>query len=214
MHHQSRFNALAALAAVVVCIVVVGACTREAQFDKAVARLRDIDSSLPFVDAGYIYYTRSDDEGRRLHCRRAIEAGSREEILFDSSSTFVGAYAVSPDSRWLAVSRETELDRWRIELRDLETGMSTLIEDADFSVAFGDDGTLFYAALDDDNTPRTVMSLQPAQRVHRVVMKGSDEVLVAPVDGKAAVFVLGAGSGRGAGGGAGTPKMRMLASPM
>ena|SRR5688572_11432 len=193
------------VAFVIALVVTVGACARDAEFDKAVARLRDIDSSLPFVDAGHIYYTRTDDEGRRLHCRRAIAAGSREEILFDSSSTFVGSYAVSPDSRWLAVSSEIALDRWRIELRDRETGISLQIDDADFSVAFGDDGTLFYAALDDDNTPRTVMSVEPARRTERIVLEGKDEVLVAPVDGKPAVFVLG---------GAGMPKMRSLASPL
>jgi protease II len=175
-------------------LLVVGACApSSSDYEKAIARLRDIDSERPYVAGDHVYYTRVDDDGVRLHCRRSVTAGSSEEILFrddELTSRWLGSMQVSPDSRWLAVSTETARDRWSLILKDLETGELTEVSDnSDFSLAWDKSGTLYYAQLDETNTPRTVVAVTPKKKPRVVHREKEREVMVAPVDDDAALFI-------------------------
>jgi len=161
-------------------------------YEQAIARLRDVDTDRPYVAGEYIYYARVDD-GVRVHYRRGTAPDAPEEVLFrddELAAPFLGSMQVSPDSRWLAVSTETARDRWSLILKDLETGeIATSIDGTDFSLAWDQSNTLYFAKLDESNTPRTVVAIKPKKSARVIHQEKEREVLVAPVDDDAAVFI-------------------------
>jgi hypothetical protein len=171
----------------------------ERAFDAALVRLRDVEKAeVPYVASGHIYYTKLDAEGRRVHCRRGIAPGSEEQVLLEAGAVgagSLGAFELSPDQRWLAFSTRSAGDRYTLRFKDLQSGdLSPPIEGTDFGVAWDAKGTLYYAALDDDDRPSKVFAVQPGITTGRVKPRlvhedKNHEVLVAPVDDEAALFV-------------------------
>jgi len=134
---------------------------QEKIFDEMVGRIKQDDSSVPYLDNGYYYYTRYE-EGKEypVYCRKkgSLEAG--EEVLADVNQMaegheyyHVGGLSVSPDNRYLAVGIDTVSRRkYTIHIKDLSTG--EMLDDripltTGGSTWAGDSKTLFYTQKDD-----------------------------------------------------------------
>jgi len=146
-------------------------------YDEFVARIKQDDSSVPYRDRGYWYYTRfetgkdypvharrADGEGvDALSIQRANEAGdfAGEQVLLDVNALAegkdyyqAGALAVSQDNRLLAYAEDLNGRRqYTVRFRDLETGetLPDTIAGVAPNLVWADDGkTLFYVENDPD----------------------------------------------------------------
>ncbi|MEE4302838.1 MAG: S9 family peptidase, partial [Wenzhouxiangella sp.] len=157
---------------------------REKLFGEMRSRIVEDDSSVPYLDRGYWYYTRFE-AGREypIHARRRGSMDAEEEILLDVNRLAeghdfysVGDRDVSMSGRYLAWLEDTVGRRqYRLHIKDLVTG-----EDVDTgltgisSVSWSaDDGVLYYV----ENEPETLRSWrvrryrvgsgQPGEIVHQ-----------------------------------------------
>ena len=138
---------------------------RETLFEEMRSRIKEDDSSVPYFDRGYWYYTRYET-GREypIHARRESSLDADEQILLDVNALAegqdfysVGDRDVSMSGRYLAWLEDTVGRRqYRLFIRDLQTG-----EDFDTgltgvsSVSWSaDDEVLYYV----ENEPETLRS--------------------------------------------------------
>jgi oligopeptidase B len=135
-------------------------------FDEMVGRIKQDDSSVPYLDNGYYYYSRYE-EGKEypVYCRKKGSLEAEEEVLADVNKMaegheyyHVGGLSVSPDNRYLALGIDTVSRRkYTIHIKDLSTG--EMLDDqipltTGGSTWAGDSKTLFYT-LKDDQTLRS-----------------------------------------------------------
>ncbi len=136
------------------------AALRETLYREMVGRIKPDDSSVPFPDNGYWYYTRYV-KGRDypVYCRRRGSMKGREQVLLDGNRMAagekyfqVGSIAVSPDNAVLAYSVDTVSRRqYRIRFRDLRSGRDLADEirmTAGRMAWAADSRTLFYPVID------------------------------------------------------------------
>ena len=109
-------------------------------YAEMLSHIQETDESVPFLDSGFFYSTRTV-EGKQypIHCRRPAPASGPdvrfdpslpEQILLDVNQLAegqpymaVGAMAVSPDGRLLAYTTDnTGFRQYTLHLRDLATG--------------------------------------------------------------------------------------------
>ncbi len=138
---------------------------RETLFEEMRSRIVEDDSSVPYLDRGYWYYTRFE-AGREypIHARRKGSMDAAEEILLDVNRLAeghdfysVGDRDVSMSGRYLAWLEDTVGRRqYRLHIKDLVTG-----EDVDTGLSgissvswSADDGVLYYV----ENEPETLRS--------------------------------------------------------
>ncbi|HWN70093.1 MAG TPA: S9 family peptidase [Haliangium sp.] len=128
-----------------------------------VARMHASDQSVPVLDRGYYYYTRTE-AGRQyaLHCRRRRSLDAEEQILLDLDALAVGAgyleldvFAVSDDGQRLAYSVDTTGAReYTLRVLDLRTGAHGPERIAHVrGAAWADDRTLLYTVHDPAKRP-------------------------------------------------------------
>ncbi len=100
-------------------------------FDEMVGRIQQDDSSVPFFENGYWYYTRFEEgDDYAIYCRKKGSLDAAEEIMLNANEMgksheffSVGNMAVSPDNHWLAFSVDTVGRRkYAGMFRNLETG--------------------------------------------------------------------------------------------
>ncbi|MGY0560426.1 S9 family peptidase [Luteimonas sp. A277] len=168
-------------------------------YEEIVGRIRQDDSSVPFRERGYWYYSRfetgkdypvyarrADADGvDALSIQQANDAGdfAAEQVLLDVNTMAEGKdyfsvanYETSPDNRILAWAEDDVGRRqYVIRFKDLETG--EIFEDEIRGVSAGlvwadDNRTLFYV----ENDPETLLTV----RVKRHVLgtPASEDVLV------------------------------------
>src|ERR1039458_616698 len=89
---------------------------REDLYREMLSHVKQTDVSVPFLDRGWWYYTRTE-EGRQyaIHCRKRDEPGAPEEVLLDGNQLAeghayfsIGATDITDDGRWLAYSNDTK----------------------------------------------------------------------------------------------------------
>ena len=94
------------------------------------SRIKEDDSSVPYLDNGYYYYTRYEkDKQYPIYCRKKGNLESDEEILIDVNIMSegyeyfrVGDIEISPDDKVMAYSVDTLSRRiYTIHFMDLET---------------------------------------------------------------------------------------------
>ena len=146
-------------------------------YDEIVARIKQDDSSVPYRERGYWYYTRfetgkdypvyarrADAQGvDALSIQKANDGGdfAGEQVLLDvnvlaDGKDFyqVGTYEVSPDNRLLAYAEDLNGRRqYTVRFLDLETGetLPDVITGVSANVVWADDNkTLFYVENDPD----------------------------------------------------------------
>ncbi len=129
-------------------------------YDEIVGRIKKDDSSVPYNDNGYSYYTRYE-EGMdyALYCRKKLADNAKEEIMLngpemaDGYSYYgIGSRSVSPDNKLLAYSIDTvSRRRYTVYFKNLETGemLSDKLENTSGGAVWANDNkTVFYASKD------------------------------------------------------------------
>ncbi len=153
-------------------------------FQEIKDRIKQDDSSVPYLDRGYEYYTRYE-EGQQypLYCRKLDEESASEEIMLDvnrlaegKSFCRVSGFRVSPNNRMAAFSVDfTGRRKFELRFKDLTTGqlLDDQIENISGSCVWANDNkTVFYTRRDPD-TLRAYMVLR-----HRVGTDSAQDVAV------------------------------------
>jgi oligopeptidase B len=135
------------------------AAFQDALYREMLARIKEDDTSVPYPDGGWLYYSRTET-GKQyaIHCRKRADEAP-EEVTLDLNALAVGheflslgAYTVSDDGRWLAYTLDyTGFRDYTLYVKDLVTG-EVVPERIDkvSSVAWAADSTTLLYVLEDD----------------------------------------------------------------
>ncbi len=135
-------------------------------FDEIVGRIKQDDSSVPFRQNGYVYYTRfTAGADYPVLARRKGGSASPEEVMLDQSAMAkghgffsIGDWAVSDDNRLLAYAEDVVGRRqYVLKFKDLTTGktLADQVPNVETDVAWaGDNRTIYYIEKD----PVTLLS--------------------------------------------------------
>jgi oligopeptidase B len=145
-----------------------------ALYAEMIARLKQDDSSVPYLRRGYWYNTRFEPgKEHPIFARRKDSPQGAEEILLDVNELAashdyyrIGALEVSPDSNWLAFCEDTVGRRqFNLRFKNLRSGeiLDAAIADVESDLAWANDNrTILYVAKD----PETLLGLYVKK--HRV----------------------------------------------
>ncbi|MCX6070563.1 MAG: oligopeptidase B, partial [Chloroflexi bacterium] len=152
---------------------------RERIAQEMLSRMPEEDCTAPQVRGDFLYYYRfRAGEQYRVFCRRRQSLDAPEQIILDENElargqtyTFVGAFAPSPDHRYLAYGVDhTGAWVWDLFVKDLETGqlVTDRIRGIARTIAWASDSrTVFYTSFNDSHRPykvfRHVVGEDPAQ---------------------------------------------------
>lgn len=133
---------------------------QEALYKEIVGRIKQDDSTVPYLDNGYWYYTRFETGGNYpIVARKKGSMDAVEEIILNQpemakGANFfqIGSRQVSPDNR-LLVYAEDKVGRrqYVLKVKDLTTGQTLPDEIANVQAGFawaGDNRTIFYIEKD------------------------------------------------------------------
>ncbi len=138
-----------------------------------VGRIQQDDSSVPYRERGYWYYTRFETgQDYPIHARRAGSMDAPEQILLDVNTMAagkeyfsVGDFQVSQDNQLLAWAEDAVGRRqYIIHFRNLDTGeiYPDMVSGVAANVVWADDNrTLFYI----ENDPDTLLTVRVKRHV-------------------------------------------------
>ena len=125
-------------------------------FEEIKSRIKEDDSSVPYLDNGYYYYTRFE-KGKQypIYCRKKDNIKNDEEILIDVNKMSqgheyfrIGGIDISPNNKIMAYSVDTISRRlYTVHFKNLETGekKTHTISNTSGGVSWANDNkTLFY----------------------------------------------------------------------
>ena len=104
---------------------------QEELYQEIRGKIKETDESVPYLENGYLYYTRTVEGGEySIQCRKKDSPGAGEEILLDINEMAkgysyygVGGLSVSPDNKILAFAVDTVSRRnYTVYFKDLTTG--------------------------------------------------------------------------------------------
>ena len=159
---------------------------QEQLYQEMLARIKQTDLSVPYLDRGYYYYTRTE-EGRQypIHCRKVGSLDGAEAVLLDlnllaegKSFMDLGAFAVSDDGQWLAYSTDdTGYRDYRLQVKDLRTGahLGAPVEHSGSVAWAADSRTLFYTVEDDAKRPYRLYRHVVGSEAHDLLYEEGDE---------------------------------------
>lgn len=137
-----------------------------ALFKEMKGRIKEKDESVPYLENGYYYYSRTE-EGKQYYkyCRKKGSLDAPEEVLLDVDVLAegypyyaAGGFSVSPDNKLLAFGVDTVSRReYTIYIKNLETGelLKDKIERSSGDATWANDNkTIFYTA----KNPVTLLS--------------------------------------------------------
>ncbi len=152
-------------------------------FEEIKSRIKEDDSSVPYLDNGYYYYTRYE-KGKQypIYCRKKDNLNNPEEILIDANKMSqgheyfrIGGIDISPNNKIMAYSVDTVSRRlYTIKFKNLESGeegVHSIPNTSGGATWANDNKTIFYNQKN-KNTLRT-------ERVMRHVLssdKNDEEV--------------------------------------
>lgn len=146
-------------------------------FEEIKSRIKEDDSSVPYLENGYYYYTRYE-KGKQypIYCRKKDNLENPEEILIDANKMSegheyfrIGGIDISPDNKIMAYSVDTVSRRlYTVHFKNLETGIisSQSISNTNGGVSWANDNKTVFYNQKNVNTLRT-------EKVIRYVL-GSD----------------------------------------
>lgn len=129
---------------------------QEKLYEEIRSKIKEADESVPYLENGYYYYTRTVEGGEYyFQCRKKGSLDAPEEIMLDVNKKAdgyayfaVGSGAVSPDNKILAYAVDTVSRRnYSIYFKNLETGeiMPDIIPMSTGNVVWSNDNkTVFY----------------------------------------------------------------------
>jgi oligopeptidase B len=153
-------------------------------FEEMTGRLDPDDSSVPYEQGGYWYYSRyTPGSDYAIHARRKGSMEAAEEILVDGNQRAaghdyydLGNLEVTDDQRYAAIAEDTLSRRiYEIRILDTTTGafLPEVIGNASTSLAWSADGRyLFYI----DKHPQTLLAYRVMR--HEIGTDPSADVLV------------------------------------
>ncbi|HEY5612507.1 MAG TPA: S9 family peptidase [Lysobacter sp.] len=142
-------------------------------YDEIVGRIKQDDSSVPYRERGYWYYTRfATGQDYPIHARRAGDMDAAEEVLLDVNAMAagkdyfsVGDWEVSQDNRLLAwADDDVGRRQYVIRIKNLATGevYPEAIKGVSANMVWADDNkTLFYV----ENDPETLLTVRIRKHV-------------------------------------------------
>ncbi len=124
-------------------------------FDEIVARIKEDDSSVPYREDAFFYYTRFEEGGEYpIYCRKKGSLDAPEEVLLNGNHLAEGheffqlrGVNVSSDHKIVAYGTDTVGRRfYTLKFRDLETGedLPEAIPNVTPNNAWANDGTTFF----------------------------------------------------------------------
>lgn len=146
---------------------------QESLYQEMRARIREEDSSVPMLQDGYYYYTRTEPgKDYFVYCRKKGSLQAPEQVLLDVNSMAEGhayysatGFSVSPDGRYLAYGVDTLSRRqYEIRVKDLHTGkelQDRMPGTAGHAHWANDNRTLYYVA----NNAQTLLSEKVKEHV-------------------------------------------------
>lgn len=129
-------------------------------FEEIRGRIKEDDSSVPYLENGYYYYTRYEEEKEYpIYCRKKGSLDAEEEIILNVNDLAEGhdfynvrGLSVSPNNDLLAFGADTTGRRiYTIQVKNLKTGelYNDRISNVTGNVVWANDNiTLFYSSLD------------------------------------------------------------------
>ncbi|WP_438423553.1 S9 family peptidase [Aquimarina macrocephali] len=129
-------------------------------YDEIVGRIKKDDSSVPYNDNGYSYYTRYEKGmDYALYCRKKLDDNDKEDIMLNGPELAkahayfaIGGRSVSPDNELLAYSVDTvSRRRYVVYFKNLESGemLSDELKNTGGGAVWANDNkTVFYASKD------------------------------------------------------------------
>lgn len=153
-------------------------------YDEIVGRIQQDDSSVPYLEDGYWYYTRFETgKDYAITARRQGTMEAPEEILLDQNAMAegkdyfqVGGWEVSPDGSKLAWAEDLNGRRqYTIKVKDIATGelLDSAITGTSGNIVWGDDNkTIWYV----ENDPETLLSTHV--KTHVIGTPASEDKLV------------------------------------
>ena len=149
-------------------------------FEEIKSRIKEDDSSVPYLENGYYYYTRYE-KGKQypIYCRKKDNLENAEEILIDANKMSegheyfrIGGIDISPDNKIMAYSVDTVSRRlYTIHFKNLETGItsSQSISNTSGGVSWANDNkTVFY-------NQKNVNTLRTEKVIRYVLGSGNNE---------------------------------------
>ncbi|MGH8498755.1 MAG: S9 family peptidase, partial [Methylococcales bacterium] len=174
--------------------------SQEKIYQEIIARVKQDDSSVPYFERDYWYYTRYvPGKDYPIYARRKGTMQSAEEIMLDGNAMAegkdffqVGDWVVSQDNKLLAYAEDTSGRReYVIRVKNLETGETykDSITDAEPNLVWADDNkTLLFVEKD----PVTLLS----KRVKAHVLGGDPKKAALLYEEKDDSFYMGIGRTR------------------
>ena len=152
-------------------------------FEEIKSRIKEDDTSVPYLDNGYYYYTRYE-KGKQypIYCRKKDNLSNPEEILIDANKMSegheyfrIGGIDISPNNKIMAYSVDTVSRRlYTINFKNLESGeeSSHSISNTSGGVTWANDNKTIFYNQKNTNTLRT-------ERVMRHILNSdkNDEVV-------------------------------------
>ena len=157
---------------------------QESLFNEMKARIKEDDTSVPYLYNGYYYITRYETgKDYPVYTRRKDSIDADEEVLFDVNELakdyayyHLRGISISPNNKWAAFAVDTLSRRnYTIHIKNLETGevIADAIPQTTGTSTWGNDNkTLFYSKKD-------AQSLRPNQIFrHTIGEKTEDDELL------------------------------------
>jgi oligopeptidase B len=128
-------------------------------YDEMLSRIKETDLSVPYRDAGYLYWT-ATEKGKSypIYMRRRAAAGSPEEVVVDANKlaegkkfSQVGSLQISPGASRVAYLHDTTALRlYTLYVKELRTGklLGDSISNVVPSIAWANDTVFFYQTAD------------------------------------------------------------------
>ena len=148
-------------------------------FEEIKSRIKEDDSSVPYIENEYYYYTRYE-KGKQypIYCRKKDNLSNDEEILIDANKMSegheyfrIGGIDISPDNKIMAYSVDTVSRRlYTVHFKNLETGITSShsISNTSGGVSWANDNKTVFYNQKNVNTLRT-------EKVIRYVLGSSDK---------------------------------------
>jgi oligopeptidase B len=144
---------------------------QEALYKEMLGHIKETDTSVPYREGGYLYYSRTE-EGKQypIYCRKKGSLDAAEEVTLDLNELAqgqkfmaIGAYTVTDDGSLLAYTTDnTGFREYTLRVKDLRTGqLRPETAEKVASVAWANDGqTLFYTTDDPAKRPYRLYRLR------------------------------------------------------
>ncbi|MDD3004066.1 S9 family peptidase [Flavobacterium sp.] len=135
-------------------------------FEEMKSRIKEDDSSVPYLSNGYYYLTRFEKgKDYPIYSRKKGSLDAKEEIIFDCNelakgkSFFqLGGMSVSPDNKLVLFSTDVVGRRiYTLQVKNLETGklLADKIENVDGRGVWANDNKTFFYVTQDKKTLRS-----------------------------------------------------------